>query len=356
MTKTMKSILQLDSKIDIVKAIGIILMVFYHAGAPGKNFVYLFHMDLFFISSGYCYRHDSEKKPWEYVKREILTLYVPFVVSCIVLVSLQNLILETYIFSCDVYNKLTLGMWLKEVMKCFFFVGAQQMLGAKWFFRTLFVSSILFMFLNLLINSLIRNQSLVRILRALICFTLTIIGGLLGQQLSLGKYFNILTVMTLLDMGLQVKELTLLNYIDTRIKKIVSLLVCFIILLVLNQYGEISINRNIITNPFYFLICSSAGFVIVYLIADFISKTELNDCFIYLGRESLWVMYFHYIGFIIVIFAQILILNEPITNLSAYPTHHTVYAMWMIYGLAGILIPMMMVKKGTKIRNVVIKQ
>ena len=76
----MKSILQLDSKIDIVKAIGIILMVFYHAGAPGKNFVYLFHMDLFFISSGYCYRHDSEKKPWEYVKREILTLYVPFVV------------------------------------------------------------------------------------------------------------------------------------------------------------------------------------------------------------------------------------------------------------------------------------
>ena len=67
-------------------------------------------------------------------------------------------------------------------------------------------------------------------------------------------------------------------------------------------------------------------------------------------------MYFHYIGFIIVIFAQILILNEPITNLSAYPTHHTVYAMWMIYGLAGILIPMMMVKKGTKIRNVVIEQ
>ena len=203
---------------------------------------------------------------------------------------------------------------------------------------------------------MIRNQSLVRILRALICFTLTIIGGLLGQQLSLGKYFNILTAMTLLDMGLQVKELALLNYIDTRIKKIVSLLVCFIILLVLNQYGEISINRNIITNPFYFLICSSAGFVIVYLISDFISKTELNDCFIYLGRESLRVMYFHYIGFIIVIFAQILILNEPITNLSAYPTHHTVYAMWMIYGLAGILIPMMMVKKGTKIRNVVIKQ
>ena len=124
-------------------------MVFYHAGAPGKNFVYLFHMDLFFISSGYCYRHDSEKKPWEYVKREILTLYVLFVVSCIVLVSLQNLILETYIFSCDVYNKLTLGMWLKEVMKCFFFVGAQQMLGANWFFRTLFVSSILFIFLKL---------------------------------------------------------------------------------------------------------------------------------------------------------------------------------------------------------------
>ena len=110
-------------------------MVFYHAGAPGKNFVYLFHMDLFFISSGYCYRHDSEKKPWEYVKREILTLYVPFVVSCIVLVSLQNLILETYIFSCDVYNKLTLGMWLKEVMKCFFFCRSSADAWSKLVFQ-----------------------------------------------------------------------------------------------------------------------------------------------------------------------------------------------------------------------------
>lgn len=355
MLEKTKSILQRDLTIDIVKAIGIILMVFYHAGTPGNNFVYLFHMALFFICSGYCYSHKSEKNPWTYIKRKMLTLYLPFVISCILVVSLQNLFLDVHVYSNDVYNKLTFSLWLKEILKCFFFVGARQMLGANWFFRTLFISSVLFMFLNRILNSLVKKQSIVRLVRFFICLLLTTIGGVLGSQLPLGKYFNFMTVMILLDTGLQIKELNLLIYFDTKIKKIIAVSSCFLLLLVLNQYGDISINSNIIINPAYFLICSLAGFVMVYLIADFISTTKLKDYFIYLGRNTLWIMFFHYIGFKIVTFVEIFILHEPIENLAAYPTHHTANGMWMIYGLAGIIIPMLMVTIGKKIKNMILK-
>lgn len=48
--------------IDYMKAIGIILMVMGHSGSPITLWIYLFHMSLFFIISGYCikeYYSDS---------------------------------------------------------------------------------------------------------------------------------------------------------------------------------------------------------------------------------------------------------------------------------------------------------
>lgn len=41
--------------IDIMKGIGIILMVVGHSGCPSflRNFIYTFHMPLFFMISGY---------------------------------------------------------------------------------------------------------------------------------------------------------------------------------------------------------------------------------------------------------------------------------------------------------------
>ena len=44
---------------DIIKGLGIIMIVFGHTGFPGGGFVYLFHLELFFLVTGYLY---NEKK------------------------------------------------------------------------------------------------------------------------------------------------------------------------------------------------------------------------------------------------------------------------------------------------------
>lgn len=45
--------------VDSIKGIGIILMVATHGGMSGADFVYIFHMPLFFILSGICYQYGK---------------------------------------------------------------------------------------------------------------------------------------------------------------------------------------------------------------------------------------------------------------------------------------------------------
>lgn len=341
-----------DSRIDIVKALGIVLMVFYHAGTPGKNFVYLFHMALFFICSGYCYSHKSEDEPLGYIKKKIRTLYVPCLVSGIIVASLHNLFLDIHIYSYEVYSKLDFIGWMKQVLKCLAFAGGHQMIGANWFFRTLFFSSVMYMLLNRILNMIVKNDNKKVVARAVICVILTGIGGYLGVRLAFGKYFNFLTVMLLLDMGLALKEQKILAIFNTTNRKIFGILVGFGILMVLNQFGEISINSNIIINPVYFAVCSASGFLMTYLIADYFNRTPFNKWLKYVGQKSIWIMFFHYVGFKIVTLCEILVLHEPIENLAAYPAHHTKNGMWAIYGISGVLFPLLFVWTGNYVKRI----
>lgn len=44
---------QRDAVLDAMRGIGIVLMVVGHSGFGGTSFIYLFHMALFFMLSGY---------------------------------------------------------------------------------------------------------------------------------------------------------------------------------------------------------------------------------------------------------------------------------------------------------------
>jgi len=68
---------------DIAKGIGIILMIIGHCGVNNQylnNFIYSFHMPLFFIISGYFFKHRDDK---ECVKRNFKKLIIPYIITCI---------------------------------------------------------------------------------------------------------------------------------------------------------------------------------------------------------------------------------------------------------------------------------
>ena len=67
-------------EIDILKGIAIILVVIGHTRVPGNSFIYLFHMAVFFIASGYFYSEkSSETLQWT----SCMGVYTVFLCCCI---------------------------------------------------------------------------------------------------------------------------------------------------------------------------------------------------------------------------------------------------------------------------------
>lgn len=86
---------QRDLRLDILKGIGIILMVMGHANAPGRSFIYLFHMAVFFIALGWLYREDAAKSGagiWRFVRRRILYTAVGVTIPVLLNIGKKHLI------------------------------------------------------------------------------------------------------------------------------------------------------------------------------------------------------------------------------------------------------------------------
>lgn len=78
---TSKNIIQRDLTWDAIKGIAIMLMVVGHSGCPSylRNFIYLFHMGLFYYASGHFFKVKGMAGFLPYLKKKLTGLYWPFV-------------------------------------------------------------------------------------------------------------------------------------------------------------------------------------------------------------------------------------------------------------------------------------
>ena len=142
---------QRDPVIDSMRGIGIVLMVLGHSGFPGTDFIYLFHMALFFMLSGWLF--SLRGGPVHFIKRKAVTLWLPFVLANTAFTVLNNLFLKLNILTSDERilqvpgNAVTTHVTVKDVIGrtvhwCVF-DGGTQLGGAMWFIQALFQVSIL---------------------------------------------------------------------------------------------------------------------------------------------------------------------------------------------------------------------
>lgn len=87
--------------ITYLKALGIILMVFGHSGTEQhvKDFIYMFHMPLFFFASGFCFKDKNLSSPKLYVQNKLKSIWWPYVKWGLLFLLLHNLL-----FHLNVYN------------------------------------------------------------------------------------------------------------------------------------------------------------------------------------------------------------------------------------------------------------
>lgn len=90
--------------IDVIKGYGICLMVCGHSGAPFRNLIYLFHMALFFLASGYLWKDRNAMTRGgilHYVEKKVKSLWLPFVLINMFFTITQNWFLKIGIYSAD---------------------------------------------------------------------------------------------------------------------------------------------------------------------------------------------------------------------------------------------------------------
>ena len=124
---------------NIAKGIGIVLIVIGHAflqdsTSPVRSFVYLFHVPLFFIISGYFFKDAYTEQPLELIIRRIKSLWIPFIKWSILFVLLHNLFYQLGIYSTEY----SIREITAKILGSLLFNGTEQLLGAFWFINCLF--------------------------------------------------------------------------------------------------------------------------------------------------------------------------------------------------------------------------
>ncbi len=128
--------------IDIAKGIGILLVVYGHAMAPGRPYVYLFHMPFFMMLSGYVYNPDEGFL--SFLKKKICRLYIPFM-GWNALITLLRIVIYYY-----KGNEHRLAQRLEVLPQIFFCMNKDgSYFGATWFMATLFLISILYKLIDM---------------------------------------------------------------------------------------------------------------------------------------------------------------------------------------------------------------
>lgn len=146
--------------IDIMKGILILLMVLGHTYVIYTEFIYLFHMFVFFMISGYCWSEKHSKDAGtvrKFIVQRIIRLYIPFVLINVAYILLNNFFIDIGFYSnSQEFIELTVGspfkqkltdyyslsQTIKSILRALCFAGgASRMCGPTWFLATMFMVS-----------------------------------------------------------------------------------------------------------------------------------------------------------------------------------------------------------------------
>ena len=143
----------MNQLITRLKALGIMLMVLGHSMCSVPYviaFLSMFHMPLFFITSGYCFKEKYLSAPMTFLMKRVRGLYVPFVKWGLVFALLRPLFFRLHIYDTTYgFNGAgaARGNWLDVLHSCWIIVtqmrGTEWLLGGYWFLNALFFGSII---------------------------------------------------------------------------------------------------------------------------------------------------------------------------------------------------------------------
>ena len=344
-----------NDKIDILKGIAIVLVVLGHTRFGGTGYIYLFHMAVFFMASGFFYKEkqsDSIKALFKSIKKRIVGIWLPFVVWNTAFTLLHNTFIRINVYTSDEVIRqyldeslvnITLPLSHKymaiNIIKGFFLAGHTRMGGTFWFLRTLFYISVLYLCLDFIYklfskdkNKILITQGLVSAIFLIIGFAMQIIGfDSLGLDLMFSCYCLYYSAFLLGKFTPSItQKCNIIIYTVTAI-------LCSLLLLLMSFVGEISLGSNYYPNPLFMLLASFFGWLMLYSISAIIELlAPVKTLFCSLGKNSLIIMIFHFLFFKPVSLLIAVVKGWPLQTIAGFPVSYNRGLWWIIYTIISI--------------------
>lgn len=269
-----------DSTIDMMKGLGILLVVIGHVSENTliNKWIYSFHMPAFFFISG-CVCHISKEKS-DFLKKKVRSLLIPYLILSITTFSYWATIERS------IRGQEHIAI-IGQLIGIFIAQGGNQNYTyniVMWFLPCLFICEITFYAIRKLIHK-----------KILICFTLLIL-SMLG--FTIGQYikFRLPWSMDTMLIAIVFYGAGYLSYekikdykFNVTIKNLIFLttLSMIHIYFVLQFYAGCDMNGNFYSR--YFFLCSFGGIGFMYMSAKMINLKLIK----YLGINSLIIMGIH---------------------------------------------------------------
>lgn len=347
---------QRNVKIDLVKGIGIIFMIFRHTEAPYSEFVLLFHMALFFISSGYLFNPEKINDLSaliKYIIKKVKGLWIPYFGFMAAFVLLHNPFLKLNIITDDTrYLAEYTGRYAilseqysfikiaKEIIKSALFHGNEQVGGALWFFYTLFLLMTGYAVISYTFRKIFKDRNIVTCSHGVLSLMFLMIGYYLhihGKSVyGLNRFFSFYC---LIFVGQLMRGK--LDIIYKRVHPVILFFITMIVLTGLQPFGCIDLSGNNIENPAYFITVSLSGWFMIYSFAVMLEQIQFkgNKIITYLSIHSVPIIGLHFLSFKLVSWLAIQITGMSDYMLAAFPVlmHGT---WWVAYLFVGVVIPL----------------
>ena len=372
--------IQRDKTLDIIKALAIVLVVYGHTFGSFHDFVYLFHLPVFLMLSGYCWNssHSASKfDVYDYIFKRIKRLLIPYWMVNIVFYFLTNVFSKVYFYTSDIdflnHNEgvpvnqaliYPVKYDFKIVYEIITFKYMPQLSGMTWFLYTLFMicafNSVLSYYFNKIQNNKIRIvfESLLIMVVSLVAYLISLGRGegVEARHLRLpacylcfliGVFFR--KIVNIPSLSIKIKNI---NDIKKKCYLIIVGILSFVLLCVLNNLGCVELSKRMITTPFYLLMCTLAGWLLLYSISFFIKDNVFGDFLGYIGQHTIPILWMHCVGFKIVSYFIIMKNRLPLYMLASFPVIFDVSECTrIVYTIVGTLVPVLVLYGYNKLKS-----
>lgn len=317
-------------------------MVIGHSYAPTYivSFICLFHMPLFFLCSGYCFKQEYRANRFLYLKKRIQRLYVPFVKYTYIFMLLHFVFCKTGVFHANglkcQYDSFMFFDYLKTLFDVLLkMVEPEHLLGGFWFLNILFVVSVVFFVFSFCSHS---DRGLY------ILFILSIVMYILCAFWRVSfLWFGKLCFLScaFYALGILLKQL--------RIKRSILLFFFFFLsCIAFSSKYPYSMQSSMMLMVIPYVVFATFGFLMMVEVSLYIDKylKKIKAALAFVGSHTLDILIYHLLTMKLASLLFIYIYKLDRTHLSDYPTikMEPIHSWgWLIYTLFGVAIPILYV-------------